>query len=394
MEGRIGILGLNDVSVSLARAFYEEGLKVDCLYAESNFLSDEYPLSKFSRCFEEFIEFPMKDKEDLKGLKEVLKSKSYDMVLEGERGYAKVLSDNKEELSKYTNIIIPGKEKHSLMYNKEEMFNTALKAGVSVPETVFIDSKEDLSKEFLDNIGEKIVVKNLESSGGVGVEIVDKEKVFEVIESFEGERLMVQEYIDGETKVHVVVCGEGEVLGVLQQEWVRQGINGGPPVYKKIEELDGKILETTKKWVEEANWTGFANFEYKVNEEGIFFIENNGRVTGTLGSNVKAGINLPKIGYEYLMEENISDAGYEPGFCTRHIVRDVEWVLKNFFYGEEVHGTAPWSQYFSEWKNFLKGKETVYQFRWYDPLPALATFYFLFVEFLKGVSPFHERRLV
>lgn len=95
-----------------------------------------------------------------------------------------------------------------------------------------------------------------------------------------------------------------------------------------------------------------------------------------------------------LMEENISDAGYEPGFCTRHIVRDVEWVLKNFFYGEEVHGTAPWSQYFSEWKNFLKGKETVYQFRWYDPLPALATFYFLFVEFLKGVSPFHERRLV
>ncbi|MFS0673338.1 carboxylate--amine ligase [Ornithinibacillus sp. 179-J 7C1 HS] len=220
--------------------------------------------------------------------------------------------------------------------NKDTLHALATEHGVKVPETVRINEPN-----FKERVEEEIkfpcLVKPFDSPTFVSIfrkkifkvhnmeeleEALEKAKsanqevfVQRIIPGFDDHMYTFDAYLNQDSKVtHWTTC----------QKLRQYPINFGASVYT-IQKYTPKIFEIGSKFLEEIGYKGFAEIEFKKDEEtGEFYlIEINARITNFNHLLYKVGLNFPYITYREMIGEPL-----EPKAVT-------ETTNRAFWYGYE-----------------------------------------------------------
>lgn len=228
--------------------------------------------------------------------------------------YVEVIDEHLDEIREH--FLIPQHETglYTQLMNKETLHKVAESKGVYVPETVRVD--EDNFIEKVESIIKyPCLVKPVDSPSFVAVfrkklfkvfnrdELQDAIKkahdadleviVQRIIPGFDDHMHTFDAYLNQESKVtHWVTC----------QKHRQYPINFGASVYTEQKHVP-ELYEIGAKFLEEMNYKGFAEIEFKKDAEtGRFYlIEINARITNLNHLLYKVGVNIPYITYRELI---------------------------------------------------------------------------------------------
>ncbi|GGA83099.1 carboxylate--amine ligase [Ornithinibacillus halotolerans] len=250
--------------------------------------------------------------------------------------YLEVIDAHLHEIKKY--YLIPQTEQGlaTKVMNKDTLHELAVKHGVRVPETVRIH-EPNFKQRVEEEIKFPCLVKPFDSPTFVRV---FRKKIFKVYNMQELEEALEQaKQANLEVFVQRIIPGFDDHMytfdAYLNQEskvthWttcqkLRQyPINFGASVYT-IQKYTPKLFEIGSNFLEGINYKGFAEIEFKKDEEtGEFYlIEINARITNFNHLLYKVGLNFPYITYREMIGEPL-----EPKAVT-------ETTNRAFWYGYE-----------------------------------------------------------
>lgn len=206
------------------------------------------------------------------------------------------------------------------------------------------------------------------------------------------DEFVFQEYIRGMSNQMYSVglyAKEGEVKGLFTGRKLR----GYPPdigdcKLGQMEEVPDEIVETSIAIVEELQYTGIAEFEFKrdVMTEEFSLIEANPRSWSWIGITPTAGANLPWIAYRDMKNQEV-----QPTTATEPTGL-VKWVkasedLPNCLMGYKRWGYDEWSMSLRKWLESIRAEKTVFvDFSKDDPLPTGYALLLLLRRGLIGVA--------
>ncbi len=286
-------------------------------------------------------------------------------------------SKNRNVLSKYFLFNLP---EHSLLQkisDKYEQYCLADKAGIVLPKTLVIKSKEMLTADLSETLSYPIFIKGLEVnswrekiSGTIKGFLVNSKTEFEEKANqilYKNVPIVVQEVITGNDSNHFKYCAyiskDGKTLGEFTLKKIRQNpIHFG--VGASVESvIDDELLELGRKLFKNINFTGIGSAEFKRDERDkqLKLIEINPRYWQQNYLSTFCGVNFPYLNYLDLLNEKVTPANnFKSGVKWINRYMDLESYLK---YRKE--GLT-----FFEWRRSLRGKKTYSDFTWTDPLPA------------------------
>ncbi|MBL7909544.1 MAG: ATP-grasp domain-containing protein [Bacteroidia bacterium] len=286
-------------------------------------------------------------------------------------------SKNRNVLSKYFLFNLP---EHSLLQkisDKYEQYCLADKAGIVLPKTLVIKSKEMLTADLSETLSYPIFIKGLEVnswrekiSGTIKGFLVNSKTEFEEKANqilYKNVPIVVQEVITGNDSNHFKYCAyiskDGKTLGEFTLKKIRQNpIHFG--VGASVESvIDDELLELGRKLFKNINFTGIGSAEFKRDERDkqLKLIEINPRYWQQNYLSTFCGVNFPYLNYLDVLNEKVTPANnFKSGVKWINRYMDLESYLK---YRKE--GLT-----FFEWRRSLRGKKTYSDFTWADPLPA------------------------
>ncbi len=164
----------------------------------------------------------------------------------------------------------------------------------------------------------KIVLKPKNGSSGVGIHVVDKEKVsaFTDLLSLDGSVYIAQEYVDfdGEVTTDVFVHNN-QVVELCQRK--RLKVRGGE-VEQAITIKDKKINEIVESMVSKLGFIGVINIQIMIKGDTYYLGEINARLGGGFPLSQYAGANLVEH-LKTLIEQrtlpSYGDTRYKEHFC-------------------------------------------------------------------------------
>jgi D-aspartate ligase len=232
--------------------------------------------------------------------------------------YVEVIDQHLEELKEYYLITQTEQGLWTKVMNKKILHRMAKENGLAVPEIVgeneenFFEKVEKIIKypcivkptdspAFVAKFRKKIFkVGNkeeleiaLKKANDASLEVV----VQRIIPGFDDHMYTFDAYLNQDSKVtHWVTC----------QKYRQFPINFGASVYT-VQKYIPEIYELGTKFLEEINYKGFAEIEFKKDAEtGKFYlIEINARITTLNNMLCKAGVNFPYITYLELTKQAI-----------------------------------------------------------------------------------------
>ncbi|SDK66712.1 carboxylate--amine ligase [Natronincola ferrireducens] len=313
MNNKAVILGSNYyIGLSAIRCLGVHGITTVAVdYSEENTYG-----AKSKYCSERLISPHYK--EDPKGfirfLKDYAKRQSSPPVLiPCHDAYVEIVDEYLSELQEC--FLIPQTDKglYTKLMNKETLHRLAMEKGVTVPETVrvneenFFEKVESMIKfpcivkpvdsaSFVAKFRRKIfkvhnkeeLEKALEKAQDADLEVI----VQRIIPGFDDHMYTFDAYLNQEAKVtHWTTC----------QKYRQYPINFGASVYTGQKHVP-ELYEIGAKFLEEVGYKGFAEIEFKKDEEtGEFYlIEINVRITNFNNMLYKVGLNMPYITYREL----------------------------------------------------------------------------------------------
>jgi len=230
-----------------------------------------------------------------KRLLSILRNNDYNVFLPvGLKSYV-MASKYKDEISAYTNLIVPNWEKMKIAYNKDLTMKFAKRVGIPVPKTVIITS-DNLSKikEF------PIVIKSSDESGACVKycnTLQELKKNYEYLRKKSKTNIIGQEYIKGFGTGFYGVCKQGKLYAVFMHRRIKEfPVTGGPSAVA-MSYYDKKLFHYGKRICKKLRWDGplMAEFKYSPEENEYYLIELNPKLWGSLDLTIKAGINVPEI---------------------------------------------------------------------------------------------------
>ena len=234
------------------------------------------------------------------------------------------LIKNKKKLNdlKYA---FPPYESYDIAVKKDKSSAFVENLGIPVPPTKRIKKIYELDKlEF--NFNKPVVIKGVRgvSSNHVryALNFDELHKFYNEIYNLEKEDKLadslpiIQEYIGGPTYLTQGLAQNGEVKVVVPHVKLREWPLSGGVTSRAKTINEPKLIEYTKKIMEELNWHGEAGMEWKYDEEkkDYYFLEMNPRFEGSLDIAVKAGVNMPNLLLKVMNSENIpNDIKFKSG---------------------------------------------------------------------------------
>lgn len=233
--------------------------------------------------------------------------------------YVEVINNNIVELSKYYLIPITTKDFYTNIMDKDTLFNIAVENNMLVPETIFID-EDSFYERVKKELSYPCILKPVDSPAFMKVfrkkmfkvyneselkEAINKSKEHNlavitqrIIPGFDDHMYTFDVHLNQNSKVtHYMTC----------QKFRQYPINFGASVYTKQIYVP-EIVTIGTKFLEDINYKGFAEIEFKKDEisGNYYLIEINVRTTTLNCLLDKAGINFPYILYKELTGENIN----------------------------------------------------------------------------------------
>jgi len=238
---------------------------------------------------------------------------------------AYVLSRYREAFQAVTSVYVPSIEQIDAVFDRVQLFEAALAAGVPAPHTECLDAVTDWSSRQVVksryNLLTSRYLADLDDTDGDLVKSVEHLAAGERPDDSLRERFhhtpIVQEYVPSSDEYMVAALYDhGEPLATFQHRQVRgNSYTGGGGVYRRSVAIP-ELGAVARDLLGELEWHGLACIEYMRHAETGEFVltEINPRMWQSLPSTVRAGADFP---YYYWLaatgQPEAIDADYELG---------------------------------------------------------------------------------
>lgn len=295
----------------------------------------------------------------------LIKTKKYDLVLPLVDFSARILSENKEELSKYSIIASNDIDVFEKSQDKLSVMRICMKNGIPCPKTL----TETCSIEgvIAAKLEYPIVVKPRRGCGGKGFHRFDTEEELRAFDDGSNiSEYVIQEYIpqtNSNLSVNLFVDNNGEVKTAFtyaSRRWFP--LKGGTGTLNELVERPDAI-EISKKLVKILNLRGFVGIDLidDLRDHMPKVIEVNPRILACAKIGFDGGVDLAELILEKEFFGQVQERNsYRTGIYVRMSQTDILWFIKS---PDRWRAKPSWFQ-------VRNTKDQT--FLWRDPLPWFA----------------------
>jgi len=322
--------GRSRSSLPIIRTFGRKGFRViigesfKCFSFFSKYVDEKVIYPDPAKTPEKFYNF----------IKKYLTENKVDLFIPVRDDTTYISSNNKKELSKLTNLIVPDKDKFEICRDKSETIKLARKLNIPHPKTI-LDFKSRKYNSIIQEVGSPFLIKPCISSGSRGIiKVVSEEdynRAYQIVIK-KNEKYMVQEFIPhgGAFGVEVVYY-KGEKKAFFVHKRLREYPVSGGPSTLRISIREPEMERISFKMFDNLNWHGVAMVEFRVDarDNKPKLMEINPRFWGSLSTSIYAGMDFPYI--LYCLTNNIDfGADYTVGKMSRWLLfGDILWFLSS-----------------------------------------------------------------
>lgn len=304
------------------------------------------------------------EKNHLPFLIKILKQEEYATIIPTDDDAALILSKYKNDIIKYTNILIPDYDTFCKAYDKNKLMNLCREKGYPHPRTI------DLSESNLTTIPTNIfpaLIKPNYTSGGRGMTLVNsieelKEKAPRIIKEYGESHL--QEFIEPggkQIKVQIFIDRRTNIFysSVIHKQRYYPEKGGSSCCNITIEEENLTLI--CKKILDDIGWNGFADFDLieDPKDNVCKIMEINPRIPACIKSAILSGVDYGTMIADVATGKELKTYKYKPGQKLRHIGFEMLW----FKYSKNRFKTSP------SWFRWIDRNLSFQDFSWRDPLP-------------------------
>ncbi|BBO88535.1 ATP-grasp domain-containing protein [Desulfosarcina ovata] len=226
--------------------------------------------------------------------------------------------------------------------NKFELFQRAKQMGLSIPETLFVQSKYDL-KTKIDQINHfPVVVKPGRSKIKKGNSYISASvryarskgeliRLYDTIEALDYPS-MIQEKIQGPGTGLFTLFDEDKHLALFSHQRIREKPpSGGVSVVCQSVPIDPEMAEASNRLLASVKWRGVAMVEFKrdLTDGQAKLMEINGRFWGSLQLAISSGVDFPLLLLDYLHEvrQTTHQIKYQAGLKLKWLLGTLDHLL-------------------------------------------------------------------
>jgi predicted ATP-grasp superfamily ATP-dependent carboligase len=290
-----------------------------------------------------------------------------------------LLNSHREELARDYTLLFPPQDVFERAIRKSATLECARRAGVPAPETRYPQTVAAIDE--CRELQFPVILKMSFHQFPPGTVVQFRHKALRV-ENFEelhrvlsalppGQYPMVQEFIPGYGIGMSMLVRSGKTVLAFQHRRVREfPPEGGIGVLCEAVSPDARLVEHSRRLLQEMGWEGVAMVEYRLDPDtGRFaLMEVNGRFWGSLPTAIHAGADFPFWLYRTSFPgSELPAAGYRAGLRARSLAGDTKWlnsVLRK--------GTVPVWRALPAYLAAFGPSMRYFMFVWDDPKPALA----------------------
>lgn len=227
-----------------------------------------------------------------------------------------ILQKNRIKLPHDIIIASPELDKVEIIFNKSKLFRIAQENNVSIPETIFIENKQDfISKEYLCRRFPLVVKPGMSripnNNGFIPTHVIyvkNKDELrwhYKHNEIFEHPSL-IQEMIEGPGTGLFTIFDKNVHLTLFCHRRIKEKPpSGGVSVVSESFPLDEEMVMASHTLLSAVGWQGIAMVEFKrdIRDGKPKLMEINGRLWGSLQLAIDSGVDFPSLLADYLLGE-------------------------------------------------------------------------------------------
>lgn len=177
------------------------------------------------------------------------------------------------------------------------------------------------------------------------VRVSSREQLRGLLEGSNGDHRLLQPYISGTLAAVCGVAWGGELVCAVHQASRRiwppeQGISS----YAVTVPANPSRQAGVAALVRAISWSGVFGVQFLIDERGSYVIDFNPRIYGSMGLAIAAGLNLPAIWADLLLDRPVEPCDYRPGVHYRSEEDDYRALARQFRHGdrgEALQGLLP-----------------------------------------------------
>lgn len=226
-----------------------------------------------------------------------------------------ILEKNKLLLPKNVVLAAPSINKIKTIFNKFELFQLAGEIGIPIPETIFINNRNDFFKQkpvikkFPVVIKPSLSIRSFQN-GFFQTKVSYAKNYHDLSLQYKKNRAldfpsMIQEKIIGPGTGLFSLFDKNRHLALFSHERIREKPpSGGVSVISRSIPLDDNMVVAAEKLLSTVGWEGVAMVEFKrdIRDGKAKLMEINGRFWGTLQLAIWAGVDFPVLLLNYLQK--------------------------------------------------------------------------------------------
>jgi hypothetical protein len=146
-----------------------------------------------------------------------------------------------------------------------------------------------------------------------------------------GAEVLLQEWVPGERVAVSFVYAKGRFWGEFAQVAHRMmPILGGNSVARESIVIPDDVGDAARRLVAALDLEGYAEVEFRRDVDGTpLLMEINPRLSASVELAVRAGVDFPKLAFDWATGRPLQICGYRPGVRMRWLGGDLKWVLDN-----------------------------------------------------------------
>ncbi len=379
-SGRVLVLGDNDLaSLAIVRSLGRAGLDVHLVLTETK------PITRHSRYVRQTYDLgnPVSEgPQFIENLLQAVMGQKFDLVIPVADKTLLPLFAERDRFREFTRLAIPNETGYEVAFHKDKTIELARELGVPVPDTHLLTAPHEMERLSGDTEF-PLVLKpqfstSLTSTRRNEVKIVGSadELHQKLPEMLTRSPVLVQSFCPGQGAGVSILADRGEVFAAFQHQRVHEPPRGGAGAYRQSVPLRDDLLQAVRKMCEQMEWTGPAMFEFKIDprtNEAVL-MEINGRFWGSLALAVGAGVDFPRLLYDFLvLDKKTPTFTYKSPYYMRHTLRDIWWFWANLRTpsGNPELLKVPWSRVCGELGHIVTLREGYDVESITDPLPAV-----------------------